>query len=70
MRKVSKMYALFMWSRYYPNGGSGDLIGTYSSLEGGALQAAKENSEFNDKYEVMDSSFNTVAKGVCNDLWL
>lgn len=63
------MYALFIWSRYYPNGGSGDLIGTYGSPEE-ALQAAKQNSEFNDKYEIMDSSFTTIYSGVCNDLWL
>lgn len=45
------MYALFMWSRYYPSGGSGDLVDTFSSAEQ-ALEYARENgvSDCYDRY--------------------
>ena len=63
------MYALFMWSRYYPNGGSRDLIDTFSSPEQ-ALEYARENgtSGCYDRYEVMDSSFTTIYSGTCDEL--
>ena len=26
-------YLLFAWSKYYPNGGAGDFVGSYSSVD-------------------------------------
>lgn len=63
------MYALFMWSRYYPSGGSSDLVNTFSSAEQ-ALEYAKENgvSDCYNRYEVMDSRFTSIYSGACNEL--
>lgn len=35
------MYGLFMWSRYYPCGGTGDFVDCYGSIEE-AIEAARE----------------------------
>ena len=63
------MYALFMWSTYYPCGGTADLIDSFSTVEG-ALDYARENYQDQgyDKYEVMDGSFFSVSRGYCNGL--
>ena len=61
------MYALFMWSRYYPRGGTNDLIGTYSSPNE-ALEAAAGHRDYNDRYEIVDSSFSTIYSGDTNEL--
>lgn len=61
------MYGLFMWSRYYPNGGTGDFIGIFGTVEG-AIEAARERKDFNDRYEVMSSFFNSMASGYTNEL--
>lgn len=61
------MYGLFMWSRYYPCGGTGDFVGCYGSIEE-AIEAARERKDFNDKYEVISSSFCSITSGYTNDL--
>lgn len=61
------MYALFMWSRYYPGGGSRDLVDTYNSPNEAMVAASERKHDF-DRYEVMDSSFTTIYSGACEDL--
>ena len=61
------MYGLFMWSRYYPSGGTGDFVDCYNSIEA-AIEAARERKDFNDKYEVVSSSFFSVERGYTDDL--
>lgn len=61
------MYGLFMWSRYYPSGGTGDFVDCYGSIEE-AIEAARERKDFNDKYEVISSSFCSVTSGYTNEL--
>ncbi|QEG12884.1 hypothetical protein POTTS_275 [Klebsiella phage vB_KpnM_Potts1] len=61
------MYGLFMWSRYYPSGGTGDFVGCYSSVEE-AIKEARDRKDFNDKYEVVSSSFCSVTSGYTNEL--
>lgn len=61
------MYGLFMWSQYYPSGGTGDFVGCYSSVEE-AIKAARERKDFNDKYEVISSSFCSITSGYINEL--
>lgn len=56
-----------MWSRYYPCGGTGDYIGIFGTVEE-AIEAARERKDFNDKYEVMSSFFNSMASGYTCDL--
>lgn len=60
------MYGLFMWSRYYPCG-TGDYVGIFGTVEE-AIEAARERKDFNDKYEVMSSFFNSIASGYTCDL--
>ncbi|QHB49499.1 hypothetical protein [Klebsiella phage PhiKpNIH-6] len=56
-----------MWSRYYPCGGTGDFVDCYGSIEE-AIEAARERKDFNDKYEVISSSFCSITSGYTNDL--
>ena len=60
------MYGLFMWSRYYSNGGTGDYVGCFGTKA--AIEAAREHKDFNDRYEVMSSFFNSMASGYTNEL--
>ena len=56
-----------MWSQYYPSGGTGDFVDCYGSIEE-AIEAARERKDFNDKYEVISSSFCSVTSGYTNEL--
>lgn len=61
------MFGLFMYSRYYPRGGTNDLIGTYYSIDE-ALAAARESRDCHDHYEIVNSRFETEAWGSTNEL--
>lgn len=53
------MFALFMFSGYYPLGGTNDMKGVFDSIEE-ALEVARINKDYHDYYEIINNRFETV----------